>query len=279
MDPVDPEDVLSQIEFWREALEKGNEAHQVFRAKVRGIPGVTTDYHITTGLQRENNLGYATPTGQGYADVVYIRGNTIEVYELKPYTPYSIALGNRQLDAYVRAIDMNVNTPGIRVRRGESLLPRFDSITPVPSTMMPGQYINFFTDPSQPGMVFYEYIRPPRPVTVEAPERKPISPMHMHTCENEISLDLSEEEAIALAILLSILARKPILPDAVTSGFLFMNCLACDHEYFEDLRNARRNAGSDDCEGKRRIATSAAAAGAAAMAAGVAAAAHAEGIS
>jgi RHS repeat-associated protein len=237
---MEPES-LEELEYWRAAVERGNEAHREFSVIMSTIPGADMKYTILTGLQKEYNLGYSTPTGRGYPDLVHFQGNTIEVYELKPFTPFAIELGRRQVNAYARAIQMNT---GMYVQLGTSLAPQINSLPPVPSKIVPGSQIRYFTKSTMPGLVFYQYTIPPPPIPAKVPDLSKESQALPENWQNvqtlamppsllEVLLDVCnscEPEGLIGFVLLAValLGTMKGQPQAAASGFMFDGSMSSD---------------------------------------------------
>ena len=158
--PLNFVDLLGEaIEWWRDLIEKGNDAHTTLRSYMKGCPGLLPEQTIPNGLEKDKKLGYSTPTGKGRVDYLYYNAaGQIEVYELKHDTAYSKARGQVQLNAYVDAITRNHTDKRYKGRTaipGESLNAIFNC--DVPSQRYPNRVIHYHTEAEYPGMIFWSY--------------------------------------------------------------------------------------------------------------------------
>ncbi len=58
------------------AMEQGDEAHRKLRGHMASYPNLESEKYIPGGLEKENEYGYYTPTGTGFADFVYFNPTT-----------------------------------------------------------------------------------------------------------------------------------------------------------------------------------------------------------
>lgn len=58
-------------EYVLQVMEQGDEAHRKLREHMAGYPNLESPKYIPRGLEKENEYGYYTPTGKGFADYVY----------------------------------------------------------------------------------------------------------------------------------------------------------------------------------------------------------------
>jgi RHS repeat-associated protein len=106
--------------------------------------------------------GYPTPSGHGWADVVYYNkpANAIDVYELKPVSHMNNLLFKNddlaQLQGYITGLQAEY--PQMRVRPGTAFVPKVD----IPSTLNPGWYIRYYS--TYDGMVYWGYVKNPKEV-------------------------------------------------------------------------------------------------------------------
>ena len=147
----------NESEYWIVLMEQGGDAHKTLKTKMTGCPGLVPEALIPDGLEKGNGSGYSTPSGSGRADYIYYNAaGQIEVYELKHDTAFGRTRGQVQLGAYINAINNNKTIyDGEKAVEGYSLNSMFNCS--LPSLKYPKKMINYHTDPSYPGMIFWSY--------------------------------------------------------------------------------------------------------------------------
>ncbi len=94
---------------------------------------------------------FANVSGWGRADMVLDRKHVMEVYEIKPYPDINQGFGRVQLEGYVSALDIYSIKPVIK---GESFLSVANQLR-LPYPLDTTRTITYYTDPMEPGMIYY----------------------------------------------------------------------------------------------------------------------------
>ena len=160
-------------EYILELIEQGDDAHKTltkfaYASSHEGI--LKAPAFIPTGLKREKNrkkgegLGYYTKSGSGFADFVLYNEKTgiLEVYELKHDSGYGKERGPVQLQAYIDAINNNLDEFN-RVHHwnvtmavpGTSMLGVFNNHYP---SILYGKEIYYHMEPGSKGMIYWSYV-------------------------------------------------------------------------------------------------------------------------
>ena len=114
-----------------------------------------TEYRVT---------GYSgSKTGIGYADIVLKRPDGVyEVYEIKPYSQKDLGGGIEQRQGYIRAMEGELKSVD---RNGRAFNPNF-LVLPIIDAQY--NYATYYTDPSRPGMIYYNLSKTKNPKYVTA---------------------------------------------------------------------------------------------------------------
>jgi hypothetical protein len=142
----------------------GQEAHAIMEAYFMAYyaPSRTGNQHAE--VEEYVRTGSNTPTGAGYADMVYydFANSIIEVYEIKPISYMTNASQNiqgiTQLQGYVDGL--GTAYPEVqKVTKGDSFNPTGIA---APSVVHPGYYIQYYVG-DDAGMIYYAYVTSPSP--------------------------------------------------------------------------------------------------------------------
>ena len=123
---------------------------------------IKTSVYIPQGLDGDNPY-YQTPSGHGFADIIYVNNGVAEVYELKHESRRSRVKGSLQLNGYIWAINKNIKEPYWKenevTKHAETGSGLDDVINNFKATsgIHGGKTIIYYTDPLFPGMVFWSY--------------------------------------------------------------------------------------------------------------------------
>lgn len=166
--------------------EEGREAHRKLQAYLKSkYPEVQVEVPIP---------GSSINGNTGFADIVYTRGTTVEIYEIKPISYYypsfnapinygtinntpiswykSIALnpndkripnnisGKAQLQRYIQNYHKTSEEFIGEVKAGTSLNPVINEIV-LPSEIHDDLMIKYYTYPTDPGMIYWGYVKKP----------------------------------------------------------------------------------------------------------------------
>ena len=149
---------------WLEKIIMGIRAHKAIEVYAEyGIDleggAVYTEVWIPYGLEI-GNYTYYTPTGAGRADIVYVKGEGVKVYEIKPNTDYGRITGPIQIAAYYGALMTNeklMKDYGYdRISKEEIITDKFNGI--VNDLYNPLIQYKIYTDKKYGGIIFYEVI-------------------------------------------------------------------------------------------------------------------------
>ena len=123
---------------------------------------IKTSVYIPQGLDGDNPY-YKTPSGHGFADIIYVEKGVAKVYELKHESGRGRVKGSLQLNGYIWAINKNIKEPYWKenevtkhAETGSGLDDVINNFKPT-SGIHGGKTIIYYTDPLFPGMIFWTY--------------------------------------------------------------------------------------------------------------------------
>ena len=136
-------------------------AHKVLQEYFKSEYDYQIGYHPYTEYRV---TGYAnSKTGIGYADIVLRRPDGVyEVYEIKPYSQKDLGGGIEQRQGYIRAMEGELKSVD---RNGRAFNPNF-LVLPIIDAQY--NYATYYTDPSRPGMIYYNLSKTKNPKYVTA---------------------------------------------------------------------------------------------------------------
>lgn len=151
------------------SMAEGTDAHTVLQEDFKATYGENgkTNKRVTNNPNRASGIGYVdfylVDNGQGYG----------EVYELKPDTyrnnPNNATNGVNQRQGYINALNNSYDENGNKI----IIDPYGNTFNPngkiLPSKRYEGRYILYTTDPSKPGMIYWQYVDKPE----EEPQLSP----------------------------------------------------------------------------------------------------------
>lgn len=172
-------------------VAEGREAHFMLQLLLAGaIPGVKYEVPIPHSSINGNT---------GRADIVYTHNGITEIYEIKPgsYAPGAVNhdAGAAQLQRYIANYNHGI------AMEGTSLFPITSGIT-LPSTIHPDKLIKYYVYPSDPGMIYWSYIKKPERRTQEV--RQTEKEEVRNTIINEETLETVETVAITGVIIFAL---------------------------------------------------------------------------
>ena len=140
---------------------QGEAAHRSLQEYFKGEYRYRYGYEAYTEYRVTGYTG--SKTGIGYADIVLKRPDGVyEVYEIKPYSQKDLGGGIEQRQGYIRAMEGELKSVD---RNGRAFNPNF-LVLPIIDAQY--NYATYYTDPSRPGMIYYNLSKTKNPKYVTA---------------------------------------------------------------------------------------------------------------
>ena len=155
-----------------EPADEGDEAHRKLQQYLSVKYGVDTEVYIPHASSKGNG-------NYGKADIVYEHDGIAEIYEIKPgsYAPGAVNYleGKIQLQKYLNHYNEKADKGQIDVYPGTSLNKDITTVM-FESSIHPDKLIKYYIYPSDPGMIYWGYIKKPKgskdPVIEKEEERE-----------------------------------------------------------------------------------------------------------
>ena len=155
---------------------QGEAAHRSLQEYFKGEYRYRYGYEAYTEYRVTGYTG--SKTGIGYADIVLKRPDGVyEVYEIKPYSQKDLGGGIEQRQGYIRAMEGELKSVD---RNGRAFNPNF-LVLPIIDAQY--NYATYYTDPSRPGMIYYNLSKTKNPKYVTAVIKQADEKKEVWRCE------------------------------------------------------------------------------------------------